>query len=219
MTKILKNRYVLTAAALLLLVVFISGGMMSIGGEGGDASYTPPPSFTMTFTLADGQAVSVGGQAVASNQTRRMDYTAPDRWTETVTTSPDIVTSWGTFNAAGSYISVNGTTVTEYNAVTGLTSTYTQEHSGIRVPGAYMIPIDIESAEDSSHGIVANGAASTTARVCFNGACQDNHTGRSYTIDGETWVYADDARGIPLKIGDDFQAIEVTVNSAKQTIP
>ena len=215
---ILKNRYARATLALLALVVFISGGMMSFGEEGGDASYTPPPSFTMTFTLAGGQAVMVGDREVDSQQTRRMDYTSPTQWTETVTASPDIVTRWGTFSHVGSYISANGFTITEYDATSGETRTYTQEHEGIRVPGPYMIPIDIASAEDSARGIAANGALSTTARVCFNGACEANHTGRSYTINGETWVYADDARGIPLKIGDNFVVTELTIHSARQAI-
>ena len=46
-----------------------------------------------------------------------------------------------------------------------------------------------------------------------------NLTGRSYTKNSMTHIYADDARGIPLKIGDSFQVIEVTVHSANQAIP
>ena len=78
--------------------------------------------------------------------------------------------------------------------------------------------ISIEGAENGSGGFTLNGAASTTVRVCFNGSCQDNHTGRSYTKNSMTHIYADDARGIPLKIGNNFVVTELTIHSARQAI-
>ena len=105
-----KNKYARVTLVLLALLVFISGGMMAIGGSGSNPNVPlERPSFTMSFTLADGQAVTVGDVDVASQQTRRLDYTAPDRWVETVTASPDIVTSWGTFSDVGSYKRLDGT--------------------------------------------------------------------------------------------------------------
>ena len=215
-----KNKYARGTLVLLALVVFISGGMMSIGGGSGSNPNWPleRPSFTMTFTKADGQSALVGDHKVASQQTRRLDYTAPDRWVETVTASPDIVTSWGTFSGVGSYERVDGNTYTSYDAVDGYLITETIE-SGRRIPGIYMVPMPLHGINDSDSPIQSYSRVATTARVCYNSSCTDNAEGISFTYNGIDHVYADDARGIPLKFGNNFQVTEVTVHSAHQAIP
>jgi hypothetical protein len=214
-----KNKYARVTLVLLALLVFISGGMMAIGGGSSDPNVAlERPSFTMSFTLADGQAVTVGDVDVASQQTRRLDYTAPDRWVETVTASPDIVTSWGTFSDVGSYQRVDGNTYTSYDAVDGYLITETIE-SGRRIPGSYTAPMPLHGINDSDSPIQSYSRSATSARVCYNSSCTDNAQGILFTYSGIDYVYADDARGIPLKIGDSFQVTEVTVHSAHQAIP
>ena len=214
---------VLVAALLVALLVGISGGMMAIGGSGGDSSVNPNlpfrhPSLTMTFTMADGQSVIVGNRHVDSEQTRRLEYTSPNNWVETVLTSPDIVTQWGTFSAVGSYQRVNGNTYTEYDAADGALYTETITR-GERMPGIYMMPMPIHGINHDDSFIESYSRVRTSARVCFNDSCTDNAEGISFTQHGVEHVYVDDARGIPLKFGDNFEVTKVTIHSARQAIP
>ena len=82
-----------------------------------------------------------------------------------------------------------------------------------------MIPAPLHGINDSDSPIQSYSRSATSARVCYNSSCTDNAQGISFTYNGIDFVYADDARGIPLKFGDSFQVIEVTVHSAHQAIP
>ena len=219
----LKNKYSIPTLFLLTLVVGLSAGMMAIGGTGYSSSDNPNlpmrhPSFTMTFTLDNGQSVMVGNRHVDSEQTRRLEYTSPNNWVETVLTSPDIVTRWGTFSAVGSYQKVDGNTYTEYDAVDGAlhTETITRGH---RVAGIYVMPMPIHGINNDDSFIQSYSRVRTSARVCFNDSCTDNAEGISFAHNGVPYIYVDDARGIPLKFGDDFQVNEVTIHSEHQAIP
>ncbi len=181
------------------------------------------PSFTMRYTLSDGQSVTVGNTAVAAGQERRLVYTSHDDWVDTVVTSSDIVTRVGTFSAVGSYRSVKGDVYTEYRSIDGDTSTSSVSDGSsknVRIPPhAWLMPFPIELIRAGTITMTQNGATPTTARVCFQTVCTDNYTGLGFTEDGVTSVYVNDARGIPLKIGDSFEVLELTVHSARMALP
>ena len=219
---IFKNKYAIRSLVVLALVVGISGSMMAIGG-GDDDGVDPRiplevPSFSMTFNKPEGQSVSVGNRQVASEQIRRLDYNAPDRWVETVIASPDIVTQWGTFSKVGSYQRVDGDTYTTYDATTGDIRMETIER-GRRIPGIYMSPMPIHGINKSDSPLPSYNRVTTSARVCFNDSCTDNAQGISFTDDNREYIYADDARGIPLKFGTGIEVTELTVHSEHQAIP
>ncbi len=184
------------------------------------------PSFTMRYALSDGQSVTVGNRAVASRQERRLVYTSYDNWVETVLVSAPAVTRVGTFSAVGSYRSVNGDLYTEYNALDGSTTTSSvsegldPKSDPVRMPpAAWLTVFPIELVRAGTVTMTQNGAAQTSARVCFEAQCTDNYTGLSFTDGTVTSVYADDARGIPLKIGDSVEVLELTVHSARMALP
>ncbi len=193
------------------------------------------PSFTMTFVFTQGQAVSVGDELVDPRQMLRLEYTDKDHWVETVIEAANIDTRVGTFSNVGSYQRVDGDKYTTFGAVTGATDTETigadmpdlppgvpADVERRKLPGIYLIPFDVKAAENGEYeeyGIIAHGPTRTNARVCFKDWCEDNHKGLSYTMEsGVLWIYANDARGIPLKVGDSFEVCEVTVHSDRHPI-
>lgn len=222
MTKLLTTLKKKYSIALIVLLVGLSLGMMAIGGSGYSDSVNPnlplrQPSFTMIFKVADGQQVMVGDRHVDSHQTRRLEYTSRTKWVETVTASPDIVTQWGTFSDVGSYQKMDGNTFTTYDAVVGdvITETITR---GTRAPGIYMMPMPMHGINHDDSFIESYSRVRTSARVCFNDSCTDNAEGISFSTNVRSYIYVDDARGIPLKFGDNFEVTEVTIHSARQAI-
>ncbi len=153
------------------LVIFLSGGFTA-----DEPNLWPElPSFTMKYELAYGQVARVGTQdPVDSKQVLRLDYTDKDHWVETVIESADIVTSYGTFSAVGSYRRVNGTEYTEYSATDG--STYTETLGDDLpddapadavhkvVPGSFLHPFSIASVGQHENPVVDNGHAAATPR-------------------------------------------------------
>ncbi len=181
---------------------------------GADTEYpTIPtwPQFTMVYET-DGHAVSVGpGPAEVLRETRRVEYGSATQWTDTVLQAPTIETRVGAFNRTGSYKRLDGRTYTEYDALTDATQKEEVEEG--RVVGPFMQPFPIE---ESGYEFTP---ATTEATVCFMGECQENAEGLLYrTESGTELVFVNDARGIPLRIGDGFIVREIRVNDAQQPV-
>ena len=60
-------------------------------------------------------------------------------------------------------------------------------------------------------------SVSTTTKVCFNDVCTENAPGWGLRERANVIVFADDARGIPVTIGD-FVVTEVRVQGQKETV-
>ena len=162
------------------------------------------PALTMTYDVT----TTVNG--VDIQQTRQLVYTSKDAWTETVTAAA-FATPQGTFSDVGSYQKVaNGQYIT-YDTTTGETRTETIADGALHIPRGRLSPMPLADVE--RHTDKSLISTSTTTRVCFDSECQDAATGWEWQDGGI--VFADDARGIPVKIGN-FAVTEVKVQGDKQ---
>ena len=171
------------------------------------------PSFTMEYE-ADGPIYSVGASdPVTIRQVRRLDYTSRTNWTDTVIESTTVVTPVGTETTVGETSKLDGNSYTEYNALGDTTYTDTVgENTTLLVSG---VPPPFPIADSR----IGTSPITTTAKVCFLDECTENAPGLLYRkASGAEMVYVDDARGIPLKMGDTFIVREIHINEARQQI-
>jgi hypothetical protein len=171
----------------------------------------------MVYKVYNGPAVDVGDTGIPPGQIHRLEYTSKDKWVDTVLESTPIVNSYGTFSSVGSYRRVDGRKYTEYDATFGDFDEDRIEENTRRIPGSFLAPFLMELLREKQR-IVADGTVVTTALVCFHDICQQDATGLLYNRNGQGRVYADDSRGIPLRLGDGFrfQVIELRVDDVQR---
>ena len=74
------------------------------------------PSMILEYKT-DGPAIGVGNRSVDFKEVRSLDYTSRTEWTDTVIQAPSVnLGRYGTGSTVGSYVSLDGTTITQYNA-------------------------------------------------------------------------------------------------------
>ena len=167
----------------------------------------------MIYEVEQGQTVMVGNRQIDSWQMRRMEFESPTRWKVTILQSAPIETRVGTFSQVGSYQMLDGRSFTEFDAATNSLREETVERGVRRIPTAfpaplYMIGLEIEGLKPTR--------VVTTTTVCFREQCQENATGLLYTRDnGREWVFADDSRGILLRVGTAFVVLELRVHDER----
>ena len=144
---------------------------------------------------------------------RRLTYTSRDSWIEEVISSDPIVTHVGTFSDIGSYQKLENGQYTTYDAVTESTEVKTVEDGIVMIPRGGLHPHPIDFLEDLFDREFP--AVSTTTKVCFNDVCTDNAPGWEFRE--ENMLFADDARGIPVKMGD-FVVTEVRVQGEREPV-
>ena len=172
---------------------------------------------TMTYDVT-GHLFSIGDQpSEETTNSYRFTFTSEDSWIEEVIAAPDVVLRVGTFSEVGSYQRLDGNQYTVYDSITGSTRTETVEEGIYMIPQSALFgPMPLSGLKehvDSSPEKIA-----TTTRVCFNDDCTANTEGWRF-VDGELeFIYADDARGIPLQIGS-FVIKEIQVHGDKQPLP
>ena len=163
----------------------------------------------------DGNSYAVGqNPAVVTRETHRLEFGSPSQWTDTVTASPDVQARVGMFNVTGSYKRLDGRTYTKYDALTDTTEEEEAEEG--RVVGPFMMPFPIK---ESGYTFTPT---TTEATVCFMAECQENAEGLLYVKpSGTEFVFVNDARGIPLRIGDEsngFVVHEIRINDPQQPV-
>ena len=127
----------------------------------------------------------------------------------------DITVAVGTFNDVGSYQQLEGRVYTTYDATTGETRTETVSDDEVRIPRGGLMPSPI-SVIESALGKQGEEVATTT-KVCFDDDCTELAAGWKFSDGNSTVVFADDARGIPVKIGD-FVVTEVLVQGGQEPV-
>ena len=137
----------------------------------------PLPPMTLTYEVY-GASVSVGNRSIPRfKELRRLEYRAQNDWTETVIESPTLdLGRYGTGSDVGSYMTIKGNTETRYDAMSDTTSTQSLGNGAHLPNGAFGI-IYAPPTNPLGPGSVRTGVA-TEARVCFNGDCEDNASGR-----------------------------------------
>ena len=159
------------------------------------------PPFVMIYQI-EGGGVTVGtGPIQTGQEVHRLDYRSKTEWTDTVIEAPEIETSFGTFSTVGSYRHLDGRTLSEFDPLENSFLSRTIPEGVRMVPGAALIPrpIEVLKAAGAEYAQVV-----TSAKVCFRDVCKQNAGGLMYVDNGQERVFANDSRGIPLKVGDSF---------------
>ena len=202
---------VLLIAAVVATSVVVA---MSAWADGPAGRVIPTwPPFTMVYET-NGIVYSIGSSpAVTTREVRRLEYQSRAQWTVTVVEAPTVTTRVGSDSSVGSSTRLNGDSYTEYNSSGELTYAETLGENEIRLAGSLMLPFPIEESG------VETEPAVTRAKVCFNDECTENAAGLLHRkANGAEVVYVDDARGIPLRVGDVFFVKEIHIEDAKQQI-
>ena len=165
------------------------------------------PALTMTYDVT----TKVNG--VDIQQTRELVYASRDSWVETVIAADSYTVPQGTFSVVGSYQKVSGGQSIYYDVTTGGTRTETIEEGSVQIPRSGLLPMPLAEIEEYTSKDLTS--TTTATRVCFDDECTDSAAGWEWEEAG--LVFADDARGIPVKIGD-FAVTEVRVQGGKETL-
>ena len=162
----------------------------------------------MTMTYIVEAPVNTG----TIRQVRQLSFASTTSWVEEVVQADDIVVGVGTFNDTGSYQKLDGNQYTSYDITTGETQTETIPEDTMRIPRSGFTPISIGVLEEALDKEVVRVPTST--RVCFDDVCEDNAAGWKLQKGRRVVVFADDARGIPVKL-DNIMIIEVRVHDER----
>ena len=197
--------------AVLAIIVVVGGATIGILAWANQARAEPNdwPPLVMKYNVE----AAVSGRSIG--EVRQLTYNSRTSWIEEVIEADDIVVSVGTFNNTGSYKKLDGRVYAEYDAITGRTSTETIPKGEVMIPRGGFMPIPIAVLE-SILGKPAEKVATTT-KVCFDDDCTERASGWDLSEGKSTLVFADDARGIPVQIGN-FVVTEVLVRGARQPV-
>ena len=208
------SRKRIAVASVLALGVVTTILAVAFMNQSSQALPEPLPPMTLTYEVY-GPSVGVGERSIpAFKQVKRLEYRSQTDWTETVIESPELdLGRYGTATHQGSYRTLKGDTLTEYDALTDTTLT-SSVGEGIFLPntnlGHSYTPIG-----ESPIGTGAGVAADTDVRVCVVGNCTENVAGVKYTKgDSELVVYQGDGWIIPVKDGDTFNLKSADVPSS-----
>ena len=201
--------------ALATVVVAFAVVAMSVRAQAPEPPAAPPvlptwPAFTMTYET-DGIMYTVGSNpSVTTREVRRLDYVSATEWTDTVIEAPTITTSAGATTRVGSYVALDDSSFTE-SETGGETLTSTIEEDTTYIVGTMPPPFPFEALD------LAMTETATTATVCFLEECTENASGLLYTEEnGVQFVFVDDARGIPLRVGDGFTVRDIRIEDVRQ---
>ena len=197
--------------AVLAIILVVGGATIGIFAWANQARAEPNdwPPLIMKYNVE----AAVSGRSIG--EVRQLTHNSRTSWIEEVIEADDITVRVGTFNAVGSYQKLDGRVYTEYDAITGETRTETVSDDVVRIPRGGLIPIPIAVIE-SALGKQAEEVATTT-KVCFDDDCTELASGWEISDGNSTVVFADDARGIPIRIGN-FVVTEVLVRGARQPV-
>ena len=173
------------------------------------------PAMSLTYKT-DGPAISVGGESISFKEVRRLDYTSRTMWTDTVVQAPTInLGRYGAGSTVGSYQSLDGKTITRYDALTGERETYT--HDGdIYLPGPAFSYATIPPATMDAALEYTKSTVTSSTKVCKDeDTCQANVSGTRYRDASgfDLTMYKTDTWFIPLELGSLYEAIEIEVRT------
>ena len=203
---------VLLIAAVVAASVVVA---MSVWADGPAGPVIPTwPPFTMVYET-NGIVYSIGSSpSVTTREVRRLEYQSRTQWTDTVIEAPTITSKVGSTSRVGYSTRVDGDSYTEYNASGEMTYAERLGENETMLAGSSLPPpFPIEDSRFETEPTV------TTAKVCFNDECTKEAAGLLHRrANGAEFVYVDDARGIPLRVGDAFIVREIRIQDAKQQI-
>ena len=160
------------------------------------ASTTDWPPLTMTYQTD----FVVNGSTY--NETRMLTYNSRNSWVEKVIAADPFEVRQGVFSTVDSYRKLENGQFTHYDAASGSRDVEEAERDSLTIPRQCLFANPIEGQEDFLGRELT--PVTTRTRVCFEDVCTDNAPGWEFRYKDGVVVYADDARGIPVKVGDNF---------------
>jgi hypothetical protein len=197
----LMNRWKAWLSVGMAVAVLVGGaGVFLLTHTSATADPKDWPAMTMTYSAADG------------TQVRELSYTSQTSWIERVTEAAPVETPYGTFSDVGSYQQLEGNQYIVYDATLGETTVETLPDGVVQVPrgGFIAIPIEVIEAEYE----IKRTEVTTNTKVCFDDTCTHNAPGWKLEHEGKILVFADDARSIPVQVGN-FAVTELHIQGAK----
>ncbi len=175
------------------------------------ANTTDWPLLTMTYQT---QHMVTGS---TYNETRRLTYNSRNSWVEKVIAADPFEVRQGVFSTVGSYRKLENGQFTHYDAASGSTDVEETERDSLTIPRAWLFANPIEGQEDFLGRELT--PVTTRTMVCFEDVCTDNAPGWEFRYKDVVVVYADDARGIPVKVVDNFfEVTEVRVQGEREVV-
>ena len=190
-----------------LALVAVGVGTFVLSGDQTKTSVTDWPPLTMTYP----SEWYKGGRTMTT--TYRLTYNSRTSWIQEVIAAEPIETHVGTFSDVGSYRELENGRYTTYHAVTESTEVEEVPDDILMIPRGGLHPHSIRFLEDLFGKELT--AVSTETRVCFYDVCTDNAPGWEFR-EGNM-VFADDARGIPVKMGR-LVVTEVRVQGEREPV-
>ena len=157
------------------------------------------------------------GNGSTYNVTRMLTYNSRNSWVEKVLAADSFTVRQGVFSPVGSYQQIENDQYTTYGAASGSTDVEEVEEGSLMIPRGWLVPAPIEGLEDFLNNELT--PVRTTTRVCFENVCTENAPGWEFRFEDVVVVYADDARGIPVKVGNNFfEVTEVRVQGERKFV-
>ncbi len=150
------------------------------------------------------------------NETRRLTYNSRNSWEEKVIAADPFEVRVGVFSTVGSYRRLENDHYTTYDDPIGSTTVEEVGEGSLTIPRDGLIANPIDPLEKFLD--IELTPVTTKTRVCFEVACTDDAPGWEFRYKGELVVYADDARGIPVKVGDNFEVTELRVQGERISV-
>ena len=164
----------------------------------------------------DAAPVQVGEVQYTGRKEHQLDYRSKTAWTDTVTAASTIPTRVGDFSVLGSYKQLEGRNLVEYNAMDDSTYRDVIDADTMFIPRGALMPLSL--AKLNEHGYTFT-KIQTDATVCFDDQCEENAFGLATDIGKVRYIFVDDARGIPLKIGEDsFVVSEIRISDNRLAV-
>lgn len=201
----------------LLMVAAITATAFVVISVPAEGQYSPTiptwPAFAMTYET-NGVTYSIGSAPpVTTREVGRLDYQSATHWTDTVIEAPTVPVSVGATSRTGFSTQLRGRTYTESNADGGSIYSDTIDEDTTRTVGSMPPPFPIAESGINTE------VTTTTAKVCFLDECVEIAPSILYRkVSGTELVFADDARGIPLRVGESFVVRELHIQGVREAL-
>ncbi len=196
------------AALLVVATLVAAGAAFSL-----TRSDSSPPSIWPPFTMVYEVAGPASPGEPAPRIVHRLEFSSFADWKDTVIEAPDIKNRYGTFSRVGEFQQVEAGIFTTYDPTTDTSDSEAVENGVFRVPRGEFIPYPVSVLRYAGFRF---RPAATTATLCYQERCEDNAAGVAFTEDGLERVLVNDARAIPLRVGDNFLVRELRIHDATE---
>ena len=194
-----------------LALVAVGVGTFVLSGDQTKTSVTDWPPLTMTYQTD----FVINGATY--DETRMLTYKSRNSWEEKVIAADSFELREGVFSTVGSYRKLENDQFTTHDQLSGSPDVEEVDEDVLTIPRYYLFANPIEPLEEFLD--IKLTPVTTKTRVCFEDACTDDAPGWEFRYKDVLVVYADDARGIPVSVGDNaFEVTELRVQGEREPV-